>query len=153
MKPLYIFDLDGTLADLQHGAHIVDEKHHRNRWRRFHPACDRDIPIRHAIHTMELLRRFADIWIFSGRSEEVRGETVAWLMQNTSFSESELERILTMRQEGDHRADDIVKREWLDGLQEDDRKRLVAAFDDRDKVVAMWRAAGIPCYQVARGDF
>lgn len=59
----------------------------------------------------------------------------------------------TVRDEGDHRADDIVKREWLDGMLVDDRQRLVAAFDDRDRVVAMWRAAGVQCFQVAPGDF
>jgi hypothetical protein len=26
-------------------------------------------------------------------------------------------------------------------------------FDDRDRVVAMWRSLGIPCFQVAKGDF
>jgi hypothetical protein len=35
----------------------------------------------------------------------------------------------------------------------DDRQRLVAAFDDRDRVVQMWRAAGVTCFQVAPGEF
>lgn len=152
-RPLYIFDLDGTLADCTHRKHILDEKHDPNRWRRFYAACDRDRPIRHVISLMNHLRLIADVWIFSGRSEEVRDKTVAWLAEFTSFMSHELDTVLVMRQEGDHRADDIVKREWLDGLLDVDRKRLVAAFDDRDRVVAMWRAAGIPCYQVAPGDF
>ena len=29
----------------------------------------------------------------------------------------------------------------------------IIAFDDRDRVVAAWRSAGIPCLQVAPGDF
>ena len=32
-------------------------------------------------------------------------------------------------------------------------QRLVAVFDDRDRVVAMWSAAGVPCFQVAAGEF
>ena len=32
-------------------------------------------------------------------------------------------------------------------------KRIVATFDDRNRVVAMWRDAGIPCFQVAPGEF
>ena len=103
MKPLYIFDLDGTLADLQHRKHMLDEKYDNNRWRRFYAACDKDSPIQHVIDTMERLRRFADVWIFSGRSEEVRDKTVAWLTQHTSFMAHELDTALTMRQEGDHR--------------------------------------------------
>jgi len=27
------------------------------------------------------------------------------------------------------------------------------AFDDRNRVVATWRANGVPCAQVAEGDF
>jgi FMN phosphatase YigB (HAD superfamily) len=152
-RPLYIFDLDGTLADCKHRQRILDEKYDNNRWRRFYAACDKDAPIHPVIQTMERLRRFADVWIFSGRSAEVRDKTVAWLTENTSFMSWELETALMMRQEGDHRADDIVKREWLDGMLWDDRQRLVATFDDRDRVVAMWRAAGVPCFQVAPGDF
>ncbi|MGY3265849.1 phosphatase domain-containing protein [Lysobacter sp. HA35] len=153
MKPLYIFDLDGTLADCQHRTHYLAETYNPQRWRQFYAACVRDRPIPAVIATMERLRHFADVWIFSGRSEEVRAETVAWLAEHTSFMSHDLELALTMRQEGDHRADDIVKREWLDGMLVDDRKRLVATFDDRDRVVAMWRAAGVPCFQVAPGDF
>ena len=33
------------------------------------------------------------------------------------------------------------------------RERVLCAYDDRDKVVAAWRAAGVPCFQVAPGDF
>jgi FMN phosphatase YigB (HAD superfamily) len=153
VKPLYIFDLDGTLADCQHRVPILAEKQDNNRWRRFYAACDKDEPILAVISTMERLRRFADVWIFSGRSEEVRDKTVAWLTEHTSFTEHDLETALVMRQEGDHRADDIVKREWLDGMLHDDRQRLVAVFEDRNRVVTMWREAGIPCFQVAPGEF
>lgn len=31
--------------------------------------------------------------------------------------------------------------------------RLVMTFDDRDRVVAMWRRNGVVCAQVAPGDF
>ncbi|WP_435575134.1 hypothetical protein [Burkholderia plantarii] len=34
-----------------------------------------------------------------------------------------------------------------------DRRRIVAVFDDRDSVVAMWRDAGVTCFQVAPGEF
>ena len=152
-RPLYIFDLDGTLADCQHRTPILSETDGQ-RWRRFYAACGEDSPIYPVLATMEFLRqRGAEIWIFSGRSAEVRDLTVEWLLAHTGFMRSELETALTMRDEGDHRADDIVKREWLDGMLVDDRQRLVAAFDDRDRVVAMWRAAGVQCFQVAPGDF
>jgi hypothetical protein len=48
----------------------------------------------------------------------------------------------------------VLKRNWYDNvLTAGERRRLVAVFDDRDKVVAMWRSMGVPCFQVAPGDF
>lgn len=59
---------------------------------------------------------------------------------------------LLMRSEGDHRPDEVVKKEiyenriafWYN---------VVAVFDDRDKVVKMWRDLGLLCVQPYWGDF
>jgi len=155
LKPLYIFDLDGTLALIDHRKGILDCKDDPNRWRRFYAACDKDWPNEPVIKTMEALRHSgADVWIFSGRSDEVKDKTIAWLTEHTSFLRCDLEGgALTMRRLGDHTPDDVLKREWLDGMLVDDRQRLVAAFDDRDRVVKMWRDAEVTCYQVAPGEF
>lgn len=155
MKPLYIFDLDGTLALIEHRRQIIeDPARDDSKWRRFYAACDKDEPNQAVIRVMESLRRFADVWIFSGRSDEVRDKTVAWLARHTSFMAHDLEGpILTMRAEGDYTPDDVLKKQWLDSMLVDDRQRLVATFDDRDRVVQMWRASGVPCFQVAPGGF
>ena len=50
--------------------------------------------------------------------------------------------------------DDELKQHWLDDLFPGDiRDRIVAVFDDRQKVVDMWRKNGLTCMQVAPGDF
>lgn len=153
-RDLYIFDLDGTLADCGHRKHFLDRRDDPRRWRDFYAACGGDAPIPHVIAVMERLRRFADVWIFSGRSDEVLDPTVAWLARHTSFMEHELRNgALTMRRAGDYRPDDELKLEMLESMFDEDRARLVATFDDRDRVVAMWRRAGVPCFQVAPGDF
>ncbi len=63
---------------------------------------------------------------------------------------------LYLRHEGDHRSDDIVKEELFRGSHiglKDDCK-VLAVFDDRDRVVKMWREKmGFPVFQVAPGDF
>jgi len=42
----------------------------------------------------------------------------------------------------------------LDTLFPDDkRKDILCVFDDRQKVVDMWRKNGITCFQVNYGDF
>ncbi|WP_186239337.1 hypothetical protein [Burkholderia gladioli] len=153
-KPLYIFDLDGTVALIEHRRHIL-EREDRQKWRDFYAACDKDAPNEPVIRTLEALRLAgADIWFFSGRSDEVRDKTVAWLAQHTSFMSWGLAGpMLVMRTEGDYTSDHLLKRQWLDNMLVDDRRRLVAVFDDRDSVVAMWRDAGVPCFQVAPGAF
>lgn len=160
MKPLYIFDLDGTLALIQHRRHFVEcVDRNKQDWKAFYAACVDDAPNEPVIRVMESLRRFADVWICSGRSDEVRRETVEWLVKHTSFASSDFDSafgtqdILSMRSEGDYTPDDELKRQWLDSMLIDDRWRLIATFDDRDRVVKMWRDAGITCFQVAPGEF
>lgn len=154
MKPLYIFDLDGTLALTDHRQPILDDRENPNRWRDFFAACVRDQPNLPVISTMRRLRFEAEVWIWSGRSDEVRDKTVEWLSQFTSFSPWELcDGVLRMRPAGDYTADEVLKQQWLNELSAHDRSRLVAVFDDRDKVVAMWRGLGVPCFQVAPGGF
>ena len=59
---------------------------------------------------------------------------------------------LLMRPEGEDRSDEIIKKEiweakikpWYD---------VVAVFDDRDRVVKMWRNEGLLCLQPYYGDF
>jgi hypothetical protein len=154
MKPLYIFDLDGTLADISHRRHIVeDPSKDDSKWRRFYDACDKDLPNEAVIRVMESLRRFADVWIFSGRSNEVRQKTILWLCEHTTFLSFELDTALVMRAAGDYTPDDDLKQQWLNSMLIDDRKRLVAVFDDRKRVVDMWRRNRVPCFQVAEGAF
>ena len=60
---------------------------------------------------------------------------------------------LKMRPHGDFTPDDELKKQWLDELTAQERARLTAVFDDRDKVVQMWRENGVCCAQVAPGAF
>lgn len=152
-RPLYIYDLDGTLALIDHRKHHIADKK-SPRWDLFYKACvddEKNIPV---IATMAaLMKNGADAWVFSGRSDEVRAETIEWLHVNTPFSRLHCQLGLEMRKEGDSTPDDVLKKGWLDAMFPEDRARLVAVFDDRDKVCKMWRANGVTCFQVAPGDF
>ena len=154
MKPLYIFDLDGTIALIDHRRPVILDLSDKYRWGKFYQLCDKDAPNLPVIQTMEKLRQSgADVWFFSGRSAEVREKTVRWLAEHTSFMTFDLNEILVMRDIGDSTPDDVLKKQWLDNMLIDDRKRLVAVFEDRDRVVKMWRDNGVMCFQVAEGDF
>lgn len=155
MRPLYIFDLDGTLANAEHRVHHIQGA--TKDWPAFFAACGNDEPISAAIATLKALRKGgAEVWIWTGRSDEVREETEAWFSRNTIplgtilFSAPEA---FLMRKAGDHRPDHVIKYEWLANLEPPEHRRLTAVFEDRARVVQMWREAGVPCFQVAPGDF
>jgi hypothetical protein len=153
-RPLYIFDLDGTLRNCQHRTPMLANTDDPDRWRKFYAACDGDTPIPAVIAVMEsLYDSGADIFLFSGCSEEVRLKTLVWLNDHTTLDLDYIDNVLTMRAEKDYRPDDVIKQEMLNNMLTIDRERLVAVFDDRDRVVAMWRRNGIQCFQVAPGDF
>lgn len=160
--PLYIFDLDGTIALINHRRPLLESKA-QDRWQKFFAACIDDEPNGPVIDTLMALRRSgAECWIWSGRSDEVRSQTVEWLCKHSVFGNPTgalpawpfmHPHRFRMRRAGDYMPDDELKLHWLTEMSQADRSRLVAVFDDRDKVVAMWRAAGVPCFQVAPGSF
>ncbi len=146
MTPLYIFDLDGTLALIEHRRHFVEGD--KKDWPAFFAACKDDspnLPVRAVL--LALQRSGAEVRIWSGRSDEVRELTEQWLR---FFN---IECSVKMRYAGDHQPDEKLKASWFDSLSQEDRIRLIAIFDDRDRVVDMWRKRGVACLQVAPGDF
>ena len=155
MTPLYIFDLDGTIALNDHRQHYLEDREDPRRWEKFFAACDKDTPNGPVIDTMcDLRNAGADVWVFSGRSDEVAEETYGWLRRHVPGVTANYQWFrLRMREAGDYTPDDVLKLKWHAEMSPEDRTRLVAVFDDRDKVVEMWRSAGVACFQVARGAF
>lgn len=153
-KPLYIFDLDGTLANCRHRLPILSSGTD-DRWDRFFAACLDDAPIKPVIQTLRLLLSDkADVWIWTGRSESVRNFTRFWLWTHAGLTVPEDGGdFLKMRPIDDHTPDDQLKFSWLWAMKPKDRARLTAVFEDRDRVVAMWRNNGVKCFQVNYGDF
>ncbi len=166
--PLYIFDLDGTMALTEHRNHLVQAPVIPDRvkggmkkiadfkpdWPAFYAACIKDAPNWPVIGTfIQLYSVGCDIRIWSGRESTVRAATVEWLSAYTGMLPVALEKILTMRPEGDFTPDDQLKKKWLNALTPQERGRIAAVFDDRNKVVDMWRKNGLTCFQVAPGDF
>ncbi|SDE63546.1 hypothetical protein [Kordiimonas lacus] len=139
-----IFDLDGTLADVDHRRHLVNGP--RPDWPSFYRSCVSDSPKHEVIGALKAhLKAGHRVEIWSGRSDEVRAHTHDWLEEH-GIDPSLLTR---MRDARDFTPDHILKRNWLMACD----ARPDAVYDDRNKVVDMWRAEGIPCFQVAPGDF
>ena len=151
MTPLYIFDLDGTLALTEHRQHLISGP--KKDWRGFFAACVNDLPNTPVVNTFDELDECCECVIWSGRSAEVRPQTIEWLGRQFVYTLDYIDSILKMREAGDFTPDHILKENWLKAMSRKDRARLRAVFDDRDTVVEMWRRNGVACFQVAKGDF
>ena len=146
----YLFDLDGTLADLTHRLHhIQPPEGAAKNWDAFFDACDGDAPISPVLTLAHHLMREVTLVFVSGRSDATRKKTEAWLFK---YGLGDGPGRLYMRKAGDHRPDNIVKGELLDQILAAGFKPIMA-FDDRDQVVKMWRERGVHCAQVADGNF
>ena len=153
MNKTIIFDLDGTLALIDERRRISIKNNGKMDWDTFFNPTNiaLDGPNTPVIETARLFKKNGfDIVIFSGRSEITKEATEFWLEQfNVPFD------VLKMRptsKEFKFMRDDDLKQGWLNELFPN-KSEIFAVFDDRNKVVEMWRRNGITCFQVADGDF
>jgi hypothetical protein len=177
---MIIFNLDDTLADCEHRRHFVVAKHWRNSqfefggtyklegvssfyseeqiakfkpdWKAFYEACDQDIPIQptiainRSLSDLDYCGNDNDIHIWSGRCESVREKTEKWLDDHKIYYYS-----LKMRPIGDYTPDDELKEKWLKEVLAKGYK-ISYVFDDRPKVIRMWRRNGIFVFNCCQHD-
>lgn len=141
-----ICDIDGTIAATEHRIHYITNGH--KDWDSWHANAHLDKPIEEIIMLLDLLAD-ADFKIVmcTARDEKCRQDTIDWLETNDIPYHA-----LYMRKKGDRRDDDIIKFELLEQIYADGYKPMLV-FEDRNRVVRMWRDAGLRCLQVSDGDF
>lgn len=141
MPHAVICDIDGTVA-LRNNRSPFD----------YSKVCEDTFDPR----MLEVLYTFIEsgvkIIFVTGREDvdNCRELTIKWLDKNIAYSESGWD--LIMRSKGDHRSDTEVKKEIYDKYIKD-KYNILCVFEDRDKVVKMWRDEGLLCNQVYYGDF
>lgn len=141
-----IFDIDGTLADIRHRRHYVENK--PKDWPAFQKAAHLDVPHEPVCCLARSLGSMCHrIILCSGRGEQERPVTEAWLAKHQIYNHG-----LYMRAEKDYRPDDVIKEELYQRILADGFRPEIV-FDDRDRVVALWRRLGLVCCQVAEGAF
>lgn len=143
-----VFDLDGTLADCEHRVHHITGKDATEKnYDAFYDACVDDLPIPETLDIMRTLIRVGhDVEIWTGRSDRVRKQTLAWLGKQLGQYATDL--VVVMRRDGDFTPDVELKRKWLN-----DHGKPDLVFEDRARMAEMYRAEGIRVYQVDAGDF
>lgn len=171
---IVVVDMDGTLADLSHrhkfirgicpapdcingvcGCSPFDNPtdcavckgtgKQKKDWDSFFKTVSEDKPIKPVIEWVKSLDDHGYyVCIVSGRPLDKAGNaTIDWLNQH----KVPFDRIF-MRNGGDKRDDVIVKQEILDKMP---KGMIQFAIDDRPRVIRMWRANGVKCYDVGNG--
>ena len=168
MKKTIIFDLDGTLANIDSRRDISMKPNGKLDWDIFaapNSILALDKPNAPVIKMAQMFK--ADgfkIVIFSGRNDRGFDATVQWLndfkvpfdllvMRPDKFKDKSWPIADGNPATSDMRfmPDEILKKKMLDAFVDIDDVFLVV--DDRDKVVKMWRDLGLNTFQVAPGDF
>lgn len=131
IEGVVITDLDGTLF-------LFGDKN----------PYDRDFENDEINYSVLNVIKYKDVIFVSGRLEKYRNQTELALVRALGHTGWKL----FMRQDGDMRNDVIVKYEiYRDKIH--GKYKVDFVFDDRRKVVNMWRKQGLKCFQVADGEF
>ena len=142
-----IFDIDGTLADLNGREQFLHNG--PKDWKSFNANMDKDLPNTPVVELYRTLynSKQYELILISGRQERFRQVTETWLTAHQIPFDT-----LLLRADTDFRHDAEVKQDILKTLQAQG-KEILFAVDDRQSVVDMWRANGITCLQCSKGDF
>ena len=168
MKKTVIFDLDGTLANIDVRRDKSLKPNGKLDWDIFaapNSILALDKPNAPVIKMAQMFK--ADgfkIVIFSGRNDRGFDATVQWLndfkvpfdllvMRPDKFKDKSWPIADGNPATPDMRfmPDEILKKQMLDTFV--DINDVFLVVDDRDKVVKMWRDLGLNTFQVAPGDF
>lgn len=136
----FLVDIDGTLAHMD-GRGPFD-------WKRVgEDTVDRAVA---SVVGSIYNHREAFVILMSGRDSVCRPETEKWLEDNNIPYDE-----LFMRAANDNRPDDVIKHELFDKFIRT-KYNVIGVFDDRKKVVDMWKKMGIKVFNVSgldNGDF
>ena len=134
----FIFDIDGTLADLTHRLHHILETDPPD-YDAFYRDVYKDAPIKSVIQFAKDVRKSGhNIFFVSGRRGEVRRETELWLRKNVFRAP------LYMRPLNNNESDVSIKRDILKHFRAKGVE-IDVAVDDRPSIVGLWIEEEVPC--------
>lgn len=137
-----IVDIDGTIAQMKDRKPFDYSK------------VVSDQPDLEIIKLIHIMSSWYTVLFVSGREDSCFNQTAYWLSLHIPNWDHFIDPGLSlfMRKSEDYRSDTIIKREiFFEHIVK--KYNVEYAFDDRDKVVKLWRSLGIKCLQVAEGDF
>jgi hypothetical protein len=145
LKPTaYIYDVDGTLANVDPYLHYV--RGSNKDYDAFHEASVDALPNYDVVQMLN--NSVADphaILIVTSRKEKYRGLTSMWLAKNNIRSHG-----LFMRADNDNRPDYEAKKDMLDKITK--LWNVVHAVDDNPNVIKLWEDHNIPTTKIGTWD-
>ncbi len=150
MKKVIIFDVDGTIADVEHRRHLVNgDKGFKADWTAFREATVDDTPVQWVCDIAKRhIAQGDEVAFFSARNESEREITEKQISEWIGDGHNGV----FLRPNGDYRPDEVFKSELADRFEKIGG-HIDLVYDDRNKVVDMWRQRGTTVVQVADGDF
>jgi uncharacterized HAD superfamily protein len=140
----YIFDVDGTLANVDPYLPLV--RGSNRDYDAFHEASIDALP---NVEVVEMLNNaVADqhaILVVTSRKDKWRGLTSMWLAKNNLRSHA-----LFMRADEDNRPDYEVKKDILHKIN--NHWKVLHAVDDNPSVLQLWQEHGIPTTKIGTWD-
>lgn len=134
-----IFDIDGVLSDPSRRIEFAKKKE----WDTFNGLAAADYPFKETCSICRSLSKDFEIIFLTGRPEKFRTQTIKWLNENVFLLQQKRINLL-MRPEGDLRKSSEFKLSELNTLK--DNYRIIAAFDDNEHVVKMYREQGVTIF-------
>lgn len=133
LRPVVVFDIDGTLMDERHRAQYREVKD----WDNYFDLCHLDTPIQHIIDlTKEYRQKGYEIWLMSGRVDRIMDKTIKSMEDHGVCYDR-----IKLRSPENRVPDYIIKPAWISkyiGLE-----RVEAVYDDTDRVIEGFRKKGL----------
>lgn len=143
-----IFDVDGTLMNIEHRRKFVDGSMGYKDWKAFENAMIDDTPFPNVFYMARVLQDQGNrIIVLTGRNQRSENVTFKQLTESKLFPDK-----IMFRPDDSFAPDHVLKQAMLNVLRSEGFSPTLV-FDDRDNVVDMWRQEGLTCFQCARGDF
>ena len=145
MNKVWIFDIDGTLANVHHRWHHINGGGKKN-WDAFFADQIKDEPYQPVMDILHaLVSHYVDgrnkVIFVTARDERFREVSLQWLNRHIEYKVSNED--LYMRPGGNREDDDLIKvriiKNWL---QRHPAYEVGAIFEDRHRIIDAFRAEG-----------
>jgi FMN phosphatase YigB (HAD superfamily) len=146
MNKTVIFDIDGTLANVEHRLHFLKEN--PANWSAWENASPQDLPV---VATTLIARMFLEkknitTRFWSSRPAARRITTLEWLKENISERISDWQ--LKLRPNRDNLPAAELKRVWLTSLTENPGQDILCVFENDVRVKLMYEQYAIPVFHI-----